>query len=157
MVKLWNIYLNLPNVNLKGIVWSIWMSFYIAELETFLNTNKDIFLTEHGFNSKKNSFGYIVPIADSYIAYWYIARIGIYSLATQDFLLNSKFEDKNERIDKLLELIYNWVKTCIRANPAVLRPLVDINHIELFLIWLALYQHNDTNEINRWLLEMRID
>lgn len=154
LLKLWKIYLGLADDNLKEIVWSIWMSFYVVELETFLDSNKDIFLTEHGFNSKKHSSGYIVPIADSYIAFWYAARIGIYSLSTQEFLLRSNYEDKTERIDKLLRLISEWMKTSIKVNPAILRPLIDLNHIELFLIWLALYQGNETDEILNWLVEM---
>lgn len=153
MIKIWSMYPKLTK-NLKKIIWSIWINFYIIELETFLNSNKEIYLTEHGINSKKSVSGYLIPISDSYIAFWYIGRIGIYSLATQDLLMKTKYKDNKERIDNLLMLIHNWIKTCIEVNPAVLRPLIDLNHIELFLMWMALYQGNDKNKIFEWLLEM---
>jgi len=39
-------------------------------------------------------------------------------------------------------------------NPASLRPLVDLNHIELYLIWLILWQAGKEETIYNWLSEL---
>ena len=42
----------------------------------------------------------------------------------------------------------------MRANPATSRPLIDLHHIELFLVWSILHQAGKQNDIIVWLIEL---
>src|SRR5207237_6462241 len=41
------------------------------------------------------------------------------------------------------------------ANPAANRPLLDLHHIELFLIWRTLWQVRRIDDIHKWLQGLR--
>lgn len=43
----------------------------------------------------------------------------------------------------------------LNANPAALRPLLDIHHIELFLVWRTLWQIGRVRDISLWLTELQ--
>lgn len=152
ILSLWNCYQNLNNKKLKAIIFEIWAQFYIGELDRYLTEVSHVFTTEHGFHTNKPAFG-LRPIIDSHIIHWHIARLGILTLAAQE-IINTNKEEGKELVFKIVNRNVEWLRGCLRLNPGALRPLLDINHIELFLIWLIFMQAGRKDEIYDWLSEL---
>lgn len=162
MLALWSHYEVLPKrgaKKLKEAIVHIWLNFYITELEKYFLSVESVLTTQHAFSVNRigPSFG-ISPINDAYLAYWHLGRLGVLTLAPQDFQIPGKSKKKVPQhdtfIQELVKRSADWVVKCLQSNPAALRPLLDLNHIELFLIWAILYQAGRTQDIYEWLSEL---
>lgn len=156
MLSLWQCYQDLPDKDkdkdMKMIIIKIWLQFYIFELEKYFLAIEPIFTTEHGFSTGRGGI-VVSAINDAYLAYWHIGRLGILTLAPQEFITHETLEHE-EFVQKLVNRSAAWLVECLHKNPAALRPLVDLNHIELFLIWLILWQSGRQRDIVEWLTEL---
>lgn len=130
LLSLWECYRSINNRKLKEIVIQIWLQLYIAELEKYFIEISPVLITEHGLHSKKRAMG-LVPINDAYIAYWHLGRLGILTLSPQDFRVEN--DEGKKMIANWVRRSVDWLIKCLRANPSTMRPLIDLNHIELFL------------------------
>ncbi|MFA6596607.1 MAG: hypothetical protein WCS69_02720 [Ignavibacteriaceae bacterium] len=140
-------------IKLRQIVFvELWHSLYLVELERYLLFNQSIFYTEHAINSR-GKVGNLSPLNDAYIAYWLIGRIGILHLGFQELFSQEEFST-NETIGKLLNRSQDWITNLFKNNPAAYRPLIDLNHIELFLVWMIYYQVSNNQAIYKWLSEL---
>lgn len=152
MLSLWDCYRSLAHEKLKDIIVQIWLQLYVAELERYFLEIAPTLTTEHGLNTRRRAMG-LVPINDAYVAYWHLGRLGVLTLAPQDFV-NEKLKEGKKMIADLVGRSADWLIKCFRANPSTMRPLIDLNHIELFLIWLILWQAGREDEIYKWLSEL---
>lgn len=152
MLRLWDCYETVEEKKLKNIIIEIWLNFYVRVLEQYFLEIEPTLITEHGFHTSMKATS-LVPIIDAYIAYWHIGRLGILTSAPQEFADMAKKESKIF-ISQLVNRSANWLISCLHLNPSSMRPLVDLNHIELFLIWLVLRQSGRHEEIYNWLSEL---
>ena len=156
MLALWDKYRLLDEKRdrkLKDIVNQIWLSMYHAELEKYIHSVQKVFLTEHGFTSRQPYLSTTVtPINDAYLAFWHIGRLGILHLGAQGYVVESKEYEKF--INTFFKQNAELLAKCFRKNPAALRPLIDLHHIELFLSWLILAQAGQFEEIYLWLSQL---
>jgi hypothetical protein len=156
MLSIWQCYQDLSDTGkdkeMKMIIIKIWLQFYIYELEKYFLGIEPIFSTEHGFSTGKGGLG-ITAVNDAYLAFWHIGRLGILTLAPQEFITQDASEHEGF-VAKLVNRSADWLVECLHNNPAALRPLVDLNHIELFLIWLILWQSGRQKDIIEWLSEL---
>ncbi len=153
MIAVWDKALSIKEISLKQIIYlDLWHSFYLAELEKYLMANKDLFSTEHGIISR-GGVGNLSPLNDAYLTYWLIGRIGILHIGFQE-LIPQEEKDSNEVVNKLASRSFEWIKNIINNNPAAYRPLVDLNHIELYLIWMIIYQTDNKKFMKEWLSEL---
>lgn len=136
MIKLWDIFPRL-NEKLGTIVIGIWFDFYLKELQTYFENNVGLLCSTFGIKvgSIKTS---LIPINTANSAYWHIARLGILGLSVVD-MQNEEFK-KN-----WLNEYFTCMQAMIKANPSCLCPLIDLHHIEIFLIF-ALYVANDKKD-----------
>ena len=152
MLAIWESYRTLTHAKLRKIVVATWLHFYVSILEQYFLENEAAIISEHGLHKNLNA-GILVPIIDAYIAFWHLGRLGILTLAPQEFF-DAKNENQQKLAKKLVSRSADWVTRCLRANPAALRPFIDLNHIELFLTWLVLWQAGRSQEIYEWLSEL---
>lgn len=156
MLALWRHYHKLgdnkKDKQIKAQIFSVWGRAYVAELEMYFIKVDPVLRTQHGLSLGNLSFDMnLVPINDAFRAFWHMGRLGLLSIAPQEIDLGENFEKiMKERIIKISELLVDF----LRANPATSRPLIDLHHIELFLVWLILYQAGREDEINIWLIEL---
>ncbi|MBN1972586.1 MAG: hypothetical protein JW787_03035 [Sedimentisphaerales bacterium] len=162
MLALWSRYNELPKrgaKKLKKTIVDIWLNLYVTELGKYFSIVESVLTTQHGFSINKigPDFG-ISPINDAYLAYWHLGRLGILTLAPQDFQISGKSKkETNEHnifIQELVKRSSDWLVKCLHLNPCALRPLLDLNHIELFLIWVILFQAGRIKDIYVWLSEL---
>jgi len=152
MLRLWDCYETVDDKKLKNIIIEIWLNFYIRMLEQYFLEIESTLTTEHGFHTSTGVTS-LVPIIDAYIVYWHVGRLGILTLAPQEFTDTTKEESKTF-ISKIVNRSADWLLSCLYLNPSSMRPLIDLNHIELFLIWLILWQSGRFIEIYQWLSQL---
>ena len=152
MLALWDTCRDLKANKLKAIVANIWLQFYVAELKRYFFEIQNVLATEHGLAGIESNIGQLGAIRDAYIAYWHLGRLGILNYAPQQFC---DTQGKHREIFKEhLRRNVQWLDEFFFHNPAALRPLLDVHHVELFLVWLILWQANCQDKIYGWLGEL---
>lgn len=153
MLAVWDRFAKTEDIKIKDIIITeLWYLFYFSELEKYLTTNEKVFHCEHGLHSRKRA-GLLSALNDSYLAFWLIGRLGIYNLGVQE-LLPADPQSRDENFNKLISLNYSRIHNLLKNNPAALRPLIDLHHIELYLIWLIIYQSDRDDTLFSWLSEL---
>lgn len=153
MLAVWSKVDSIKDISLKQIIYvDLWNSFYLTELEKYLLTNQELFYTEHGITSK-GGVGNLSPLNDAYLAFWLVGRIGILHFGFQE-IIPTEERQSNELVNRLASRSFEWIKNILNNNPAAYRPLVDLNHIELFIIWMIIYQVDNKNFLKEWLSEL---
>lgn len=154
MLSLWNKYIDLNNskndVKQKNLIIRIWFECYIEELEKYFAENESTLMVEHGLHSH-GTFLRLNAINDAYLAYWHIGRIGILNLAFQTYDFG---EQTKTLIAQMTNKCASWLFNLLLNNPGSYRPLLDINHIEIFLIWLIFVQAGNLKQLYLWLSEL---
>jgi hypothetical protein len=150
MLFLWKCYKDTNNQSFRQIIIQIWIQFYVFELEIYLTQVNQVFLTQHAFSNFSGAPNYGVSIInDAYMAFWHLGRLGILTLAPQEI------QPRTEKyLDQAINRSADWLVNCFRQNPASLRPILDLNHIELFLAWLIMWQARREDDIYEWLSEL---
>jgi len=156
MLALWRHYYKLENsrkdIKIKAQIYTVWAKVYLFELELYFRAVDPVLRTQHGLSLGNLSYDMsLIPINDAYRAYWHMGRLGLLSLAPQDMYFG---EDHKEIISERLIKISELLLYLLQANPATSRPLIDLHHIELFLVWSILHQAGKQNDINVWLIEL---
>jgi hypothetical protein len=90
-----------------------------------------------------------------YTAYWHVARLGILSLELSERGIQSGSEDQST---VAVREIADWLIMVTNANVAVFRPVLDIEHIQIYLMFEALRNANRLKEMATFIsnLELRI-
>jgi hypothetical protein len=141
------------DITLKQIMFAeLWHSFYLTELEKYLITNAPSFYVEHGILSPPGVDN-LSSLNDAFLTYWLIGRIGILHIGFQE-LLPREENKTDELLSKLILRSYEWIENILKNNPAAYRPLVDLNHIELYIIWMIVYQTDNKEFMKEWLSEL---
>lgn len=124
----------------------IWFKFYLTELEMFYADSIEFLKFEHSLES---GGGVLNEGASTYRAFWHMGRLGLLAMAISELQF---VDDKESRanIDDLSIRISNWIIELLNANPSCQRPLLDINHIEIFLVWRALAICGRWDDILAW-------
>lgn len=133
MIKLWDLFPDV-NVEFQKMIARIWRELYLNELIEYFNNNYGILTTNYGIKSKFYAMS-LNAINASYIAYWHLGRLGILCVSMM-YSYDEKTRNEN------LKYYCDYMDRIIQNNSACYYPLVDINHIELFLVFLA-YLFND--------------
>jgi hypothetical protein len=152
MLAIWDKYCELDNALKRIILVELWNTFYLVELEKYILINEPSFIVEHGMVSKVG-VGQLTPLNDSYLIYWIIGRIGILHLGFHELKPQEEITS-DENISKLVSRSFDWIYNILRNNPAAYRPLIDLNHIELYIIWMIIYETNNKEFMKIWLSEL---
>ena len=151
MLALWDTCRDLKANMLKAIVANIWLNFYVEELKRYFFEIQDALTIEHGLAGRERGrdIGQLGAVRDAYIAYWHLGRLGVLNYAPQQFW-DTQGEHR-ENFKEHLRRNVQWLDEFFYNNPAALRPLLDVHHVELFLVWLMLWQVKGQNKIYEWL------
>jgi hypothetical protein len=149
MLAAWRVHQGTRNDAVKAAVFQMWVGFYVAELERYYEAHAIELATEHGLETIRTS-SYVDAVAAAVRVFWHIAREGILAISFAE-LLPSKDDDQKKYRQEAMRKAANWLASLINAHPAALRPLLDLHHIELFLIWCAFSQVGRREDIHNWL------
>lgn len=136
ILKLFEIF---PNENSKNkkIIIGIFFDFYISELANYFDENAALLCSFFGVKVGSIDRA-LIPINTANSIYWHIGRLGILALSALSL-------PKDEIQKKWLKKYQIYMTKFIIENPLSCNPLLDINHIEIFEIFL-LYILNDKKD-----------
>ncbi len=154
MLALWDAVPKNRHDKLYLLVTQIWSDFYIAELDRYFTEVREALVTENGYVSQTSAIGYLPAVQDAYVTYWHLGRLGILHFTLQD-LIESQSDKKVESELVVLKDAELLIQSLSR-KPGALRPLLDVHHVELFMIWQILRQSNNDAEIYRWLKDLQM-
>jgi hypothetical protein len=140
MLRLWHLYPKLKASGRKAVC-EAWVSFFLAQLESLLIDCSPALFAEHGIGTHKAS-ATLNSLNDSLATYWQLERVGLFLLASLEFS-NTNEPEAIEFKKKLIHHTHAWISSAIKLQPAAFRPLIDLHHIPIFLIWYVLKQAND--------------
>lgn len=153
MLAVWRVYQKTPKRAVRHAVLEMWTGFYLAELYRFYQSHSSDLAVEHSLE-RRSAGSYIDAVATAVVAYWHIGRIGILSANFAELARSADLE-RGRAYARISAEIADWLVGFLNANPSTKRPLVDLHHIELFLIWRTLYQTGRVGDVARWLSDLR--
>lgn len=169
MLKLWSVYARArdeKHAAVREIISRAWQDFYVAHLEDFYGRHAKTLLTENALSICGPSVNYLGALGASYIALWHVGRLGLFAMvlgerptaAPPTPPADASASPPTIPPRTQMQEAANLLAGLIRHNPAALRPTLDIHHVELFLVWQALWQAGRLRDIGGWLqrLEERL-
>ena len=145
----WQVQQTTTHKNVKAAVFQMWVGFYIVELERYYTTHSSELSTQHSLEVIRTG-NYLDAIIAGTNAFWHIGRLGILAVSFSELLPRGTQDEKTRRLEAKHRAA-NWLVGLLNANPASQRPLIDLHHIELYLIWKTLWQVARHNDIGEWL------
>jgi hypothetical protein len=169
MLKLWSVYARAADkkhATVREVISRAWQDFYVAHLKDFYQRQTPTLITENALSVCGPSVKYLGALGASYIALWHVGRLGILTMALGELPLvarNAPSADIAAPSAAVpprtpVQAAANLLAGLISNNPAALRPMLDIHHLELFLVWDALRQAGRDRDMVGWLqqLEQRL-
>jgi hypothetical protein len=153
MLSLWNAAYNAPKKisrQIIGIVGQFWVEFYLMQLHEFYQENAQWLAATHSLEIPGDS---IEDAGGSYRAHWHLGRLGILAMAIPE-IFGREDEQRRESTEIMVHEITKWLVQFLNACPSCYRPMLDIQHIEQFLVWRALAQVGRWDDIQGWLTEL---
>ena len=153
MLAVWQVHQSTNKEVVKAAVFQMWIGFYIVELERYYEAHSAELATEHSLEIIRTN-SYLDPVAAAVTAFWHIARQGILAVSFAEFLRPKNDDEKKQKIEAMRK-VANSLASLMNANPSTLRPLLDLHHIELFLVWRTFWQLGRREDIYKWLHGLR--
>ena len=139
--------------NIGQVVIDVTVKFYLDTLHKFYQKNAKHLAAE---DSLTISGGLVEDAASSYTAHWHLGRMGLLAMMLQEWSTNIQDENFAKNLRESLNEVCDWIIAFQKANTACYRPMLDIQHIEIFLTWRALASIGRSVEIDEWLNKMLI-
>jgi hypothetical protein len=149
VLAVWQAVLGSDDKNARKAAIQIWVEFYLAELEQFYTHNAEKLSTEHGLEVHA---GALNEAASAYLAYWHLGRLGVLAMAASELLPPT--HKSGPKIRELMARAADWIVTLLNGNPACHRPMLDIHHVEIFLVWRALAILGRYDDILTWFRDL---
>ncbi len=153
MLRLWRSANDANTQEARQIVANIWVQFYVFQLRSFFDAYGDSLATKDSLELRKADYD-LGALANAYVAFWYLGRIGILAYSTVE-LINVDDLERLHWLQNELRTLANFVVAFLNANSACFRPVIDLNHIELFLIWQLFFMAERKDAIRDWLGGLR--
>lgn len=145
-LALWRMSTQKNDATTSASVQEFWSEVYIAELERFYRSHIDDLATEHAVDRILTG-GAIDAIASSYVMYWHIGRLGILASAHRP-------ADEGQQPGEVVQLVGTWMVMLVNSSPSTFRPVLDIQHVEWFLLIETLRLSGRTHEIPNVLMPL---
>lgn len=136
-IALWRQFHGSTDAGFRRQVNLFWITFYLAELDRFYRAHIEALNTENSIDQLAHG-SMVGTVASAMIAHWHMARIGLLSFEKLQGMKDTTPEEQRKKYEALLEAS-NWMIGLINANDSCLRPVLDIQHIELVLLMFTLF------------------
>lgn len=130
-ISLWRLAAESKDRRTKLKVMEFWVGFYIGELERFYNEQMPLLAAEQSIDQVAGA-SYVGAVAASWIGYWHLGRLGLLSYSFSE-LLQTEGQEKQRDRQLALRKVASWIAQLANANVCIYRPMLDIQHIEIFL------------------------
>ena len=153
MLRIWT-YANEPeHSSIRKLASRAWVELYLLELERFYQKYGSLLKQTHAISMASTANG-IDALNAGYNAYWHFARIGLFTFAIESVPDDS--EGVQDYLSKKYSEFADIVETMIYNEPGALRPLIDADQAQVFLIWRLLVKSDRIQPLHDF-LDMLID
>jgi hypothetical protein len=129
----------------------MWLDLYLNSLELFYREHIEDLATTHAIDSAYGGT-FVDAVAASMLAYWHLGRLGVLALSYAEYLAaNPKLQIQRR---ESAQLFANWTARIVSANVSSFRPILDLHHIEVYLVWRIFHDADRTGDELRWLTEI---
>lgn len=149
MLAAWRCAQKSDDPKVHRVVQEMWREFYLGELERFYSAHASVALVEHGLQAERSTTS-LDAVAASYLAFWHLGRLGVLMWALVE-LANEASGEMRAPFRPRLGAVIDTLNGLIIHNPGALRPVLDIQHVELFLVWRAHWAAKQIVSIDGWL------
>jgi len=129
-IALWRVAAESTSSQIRDLVMKFWVRFYVEELERFYNEQMPFLGTEQSIDEIANA-RFVGAVAASWIGYWHLGRLGLLSFFFSELMQTE--DRKHQQARQHLTKIASWIAALANANVCIYRPVLDIQHIEVFL------------------------
>lgn len=153
MLAAWDAAQKSTNQRLRLVVSEMWTDLYVEELERFYTANAAVAAAEHGLETRCTGTS-LDAIARAFVGFWHTGRLGLLAMALQEQMVG---RDEAERppFAARIHAAVGTLTAILSGNPSTMRPVLDLQHIELFLVWRALWVTQRTGDMERWLGDLQ--
>ena len=136
-VAIWRTSLESGDLGVQEAAIKFWNGFYLEELSRFYKAHHGALATKHSVDQfAVGSFAGV--IATSAIAHWHLGRLGLLSYSAIEASTDDPKPLNAAKRARLHELS-NWLIAFVNANHSTHRPILDIQHIEWYLVVMLLH------------------
>lgn len=130
----------------------MWIELYLGSLERFYGEHMKDLATTHAIDSAYGGGSFVDAVGASMLAYWHLGRLGILSLGYAEQLAAMPQTTGTQR--DCARVFADWTARIVSANVSALRPIVDLHHIEIFLVWRTLRDAGRSADVHYWISEL---
>lgn len=149
-LAVWNATRDSSKESVREAAFQIWIKSYVGELDRYYSQHIELLASEH---SLELSGGSLSSGASVYLAYWHMGRLGMFAMVLSEFV-DALEGEAAKPLHLEINKVADWIVRLLNANPSSKRPMLDIHHIEIFLVWRALARCGRWNDILAWFHEM---
>lgn len=125
---------------------------YFTVLHDYFSENVAVLKCPDAFDQA--SFLGLTAVRSAHLAFWNIGRLCLFI----HLMIELRAELSNQELESVFQVeIDSWIDllnlTCVN-NDAIFRPLIDLHHIELYLIWSAFLHKSKIPYIRTWLRKL---
>ena len=153
MLAAWRVHQTTSKARVRQAVQEMWLKLYVAELSRFYRTQQTFLAVEGGLDKYRGG-GVADAVASAMVSHWHVARLGILSIALSE-IHHAKTKKAAAENAATCNAVANILSGLLNANSSATRPVLDIQHIEMFLIWVALWKVGRYRDISLWLLHLQ--
>ena len=153
MLAAWRVLQETTKDEVRLAIQHVWYRMYMAELAMYYETQRK-HLATRGSLDVHRSGGLPDPVASALVAHWHIGRLGILGLELSECIDHSTDEGRAQAAASC-NAVAEMLIGMMTANPSTMRPILDIHHIELFLVWITLGKVGRHRDIAAWLHQLQ--
>lgn len=145
MLALWLMARKAKSDKILQEVLRTWLGLYVVQLEAFYEKNGEKLMVEDSLScGPHREFADAVA---SHHAYWHIARLGILGLSFLQLASAMPQKRESEAMVEAYQKVMHILAGMLSANSACRRPMLDIHHIQLCLVWFLFAVSHRNDEI----------
>ena len=147
----WNKHAKAKSRKTRQALLEMWVELYLVSLRRFYTEHIDDLATANGIDSVYGG-DFVGGVASAMLAYWHLGRIGVLALSYAEQLAGNP-SHAQARHD-CAQQFADWTARIVAANASALRPVLDLHHIEVFLVWRLLRDAGRTGDERFWISEL---
>lgn len=132
LLQMWAYAANSRSKAIRSEVSQVWVLIYLSELERFYQKHGPLLKNAHAVSVASRANG-LDSVNAGYNAYWHLARIGLFAYGLEN--ITDQSEEVQEYLQRKHLELADIVERMVYNEPGSLRPLIDANITEVFLIW----------------------
>lgn len=125
---------------------------YFAVMHSYFQQNVEVFKCPDAFDQP--SFMGLTAIRSAHLAFWNMGRLSLFIRLMREIQSELSVQELRPSFQHEIEHWVNLLIISLMNNDAIFRPLIDLHHIELFLIWSVMLHEGKIQHIHEWLQKL---